>query len=224
MTVCRKRGASEQKNTIHQIFTLLISVMGAISFCRRAALTSPCRVLSSAWIWRDPQRGARVPVLKGSTHRSSRRVVILKQEGLQSWRPATEVGSQNPSPDVKTLCILEPQVWPELITSRDVESTCYKGSRTAIASASYRIEKPRIPENRRKIGKKRGNSIICLFLSYISPISPIFCLFLFLFSYSVAGQRNRNSRTSCDVIIFGIFGRICRRAPDYSSNLCPPKI
>ena len=41
------------------------------------------------------------------------------------------MGSQYPSPNVKTLCNFEPQSWPEIITSRDAESTCFKGSRTS---------------------------------------------------------------------------------------------
>ena len=35
------------------------------------------------------------------------------------------LGSQHPSPNVKTLCNFEPQIWPEMITSRDAESTCF---------------------------------------------------------------------------------------------------
>ena len=41
------------------------------------------------------------------------------------------MGSQHPSPDVRTLCNFELQIWPEIITSRDAESTCFKGSRTS---------------------------------------------------------------------------------------------
>ena len=41
------------------------------------------------------------------------------------------MGSQHPLPDVKTLCNFEPQIWPEIITSRDAESTCFNGSRTS---------------------------------------------------------------------------------------------
>ena len=41
------------------------------------------------------------------------------------------MGSQPPSPNVKTLCSFEPQIWPEILTSRDAESTCFKGSRTS---------------------------------------------------------------------------------------------
>ena len=41
------------------------------------------------------------------------------------------MGSQHPSPNVKTLCNFEPQIRPEIITSRDAESTCFKGSKTS---------------------------------------------------------------------------------------------
>ena len=41
------------------------------------------------------------------------------------------MGSQHPSPNVKTFCNFEPQTWPEMITSRDAESTCFEGSRTS---------------------------------------------------------------------------------------------
>ena len=41
------------------------------------------------------------------------------------------MGSQHPSPNVQTLCNFEPHIWPEIITSRDAESTCFKGSRTS---------------------------------------------------------------------------------------------
>ena len=42
-----------------------------------------------------------------------------------------KLGSQHASPYVKTLCNFEPQIWPEIITSRDAQSTCFKGSRTS---------------------------------------------------------------------------------------------
>ena len=41
------------------------------------------------------------------------------------------MGSQHPLPNVKTLWHFEPQIWPELITSHNAESTCFKGSRTS---------------------------------------------------------------------------------------------
>ena len=37
-----------------------------------------------------------------------------------------KMGSEHPSPNVKTLCNVEPQLWPEIITTRDAESTCFK--------------------------------------------------------------------------------------------------
>ena len=44
---------------------------------------------------------------------------------------AQELGSQHPSPNVKILCNFKPRIWPEIITSRDAKSTCFKGSRTS---------------------------------------------------------------------------------------------
>ena len=41
------------------------------------------------------------------------------------------MGSQHSSPNVKTICNLEPQIWLEIITSRDAENVCFKGSRTS---------------------------------------------------------------------------------------------
>ena len=38
---------------------------------------------------------------------------------------------QHPSPNMKTLCNFEPQIWPESITSCDAESAYFKGSRTS---------------------------------------------------------------------------------------------
>ena len=50
-------------------------------------------------------------------------------------------------------------------------------TRIAKALASYRIGKPRNPENRRKIGKIWENPIFCLFLVCFSNFLPIFLLF-----------------------------------------------
>ena len=41
------------------------------------------------------------------------------------------MGSQHPSPNVKNLCNFETQIWPEMITSHDAKSACFKGSRTS---------------------------------------------------------------------------------------------
>ena len=40
------------------------------------------------------------------------------------------MGSLHPSPNVKSFCNFEPQIWPEMITSRDAKSACFKGSRS----------------------------------------------------------------------------------------------
>ena len=41
------------------------------------------------------------------------------------------VGSQHPSPNVKSLCNFETQIRLEIITSRDAKSACFKGSQTS---------------------------------------------------------------------------------------------
>ena len=65
----------------------------------------------------------------------------------------------------------------------------------AKALAIYRIENPRNPENRRKIGKISENPIFCLFWVYFSDIfayfSPIFWISGVF--YSVDGQGFCNS-------------------------------
>ena len=58
------------------------------------------------------------------------------------------MGSQHPSPHVTTLCNFEPQIWPEVITSRDAESTCFKGSRTSCDVIIFGFFKAKFwPEN-----------------------------------------------------------------------------
>ena len=39
------------------------------------------------------------------------------------------LGREHPSANVKTLCNFEPQIWLEIITSRDAKRACFKGSR-----------------------------------------------------------------------------------------------
>ena len=41
------------------------------------------------------------------------------------------MGSQHPSPNVKTFYQFEPQIWLEIITSLDAKSACFKASRTS---------------------------------------------------------------------------------------------
>ena len=52
---------------------------------------------------------------------------------------AGSMGSQHPSPNVKTFCNFERQIWLEIITSRDAESACFKGSRTSCREIFFSI-------------------------------------------------------------------------------------
>ena len=63
------------------------------------------------------------------------------------------VGSQHPSPNVKNFPRFEPQIWPEIITSRDAESTCFKGSRTSCREKTFRICWP-------NFGRKRSHHVM----------------------------------------------------------------
>ena len=47
------------------------------------------------------------------------------------------MGSQHPSPNVKNLWNLETQIWLEMITSRDAESACFKGSQTSCTENNF---------------------------------------------------------------------------------------
>ena len=49
------------------------------------------------------------------------------------------MGSQHPSPNVKTFCKFEPQIWLEIITSRDAQSACFKGLRTSCREIIFGI-------------------------------------------------------------------------------------
>ena len=57
------------------------------------------------------------------------------------------------SPNVKTLCNFEPQFWPEFITSRDAESTCFKGSRMSCREIIFGIFWP-------NFGRKRSHHVM----------------------------------------------------------------
>ena len=48
------------------------------------------------------------------------------QRGSYSAKGRVSVGSQHPSPNVKTFCNFEPQIWLEIITSLDAKSACLK--------------------------------------------------------------------------------------------------
>ena len=59
------------------------------------------------------------------------RVLSAKRASQAIPQRERNMGSQYPSPNVKTFRNFEPQNWPEIVTSRDAESTCFKRSRTS---------------------------------------------------------------------------------------------
>ena len=66
-----------------------------------------------------------------------------------AWKfQSPSMGSQHPSPNVKTLCNFEPQIWPEMITSCDAGSTCFKGSRTSCREIIFGIFWPNFGQKR----------------------------------------------------------------------------
>ena len=60
---------------------------------------------------------------------------------------------QHPSPNVKTFCKFEPQIWLEIITSRDAKSACFKGSRTSCREIIFGIFWP-------NFGQKRSHHVM----------------------------------------------------------------
>ena len=60
---------------------------------------------------------------------------------------------QHPSPNVKTFCKFEPQIWLEIITSRDAKSACFKGSRTSCREILFGIFWP-------NFGQKRSHHVM----------------------------------------------------------------
>ena len=63
------------------------------------------------------------------------------------------MGSQYPSPNVKMFCKFEPQIWLEIITSRDAEIACFKGSRTSCREIIFGIFWP-------NFGRKRSHHVM----------------------------------------------------------------
>ena len=63
------------------------------------------------------------------------------------------MGSQHPSPNVKTFCKFEAQIWLEIITSRDAKSACFKGSRTSCREIIFGIFWP-------NFGQKRSHHVM----------------------------------------------------------------
>ena len=54
---------------------------------------------------------------------------------------------------MKTFCKFEPQIWLEIITSRDAKSACFKGSRTSCREIIFGIFWP-------NFGQKRSHHVI----------------------------------------------------------------
>ena len=67
------------------------------------------------------------------------------------------MGNQHPSPNVKTLCNFETQIWLEIITSRDAKSACFQGSRTSCREITVGI----LGAN---FGQKRSHHVMDVFL------------------------------------------------------------
>ena len=67
----------------------------------------------------------------------------------------TGMGSQHPSPNVKTFCNFEAQIWLEIITSRMrcAKSACFKGSRTSCREIIFGIFWP-------NFGQKRSHHVM----------------------------------------------------------------
>ena len=63
------------------------------------------------------------------------------------------MGSQHPSPNVKTFCKFEPQIWLKIITSRDAKSASFKGSRTSCREIIFGIFWP-------DFGRKRSHHVM----------------------------------------------------------------
>ena len=66
------------------------------------------------------------------------------------------MGSQHPSPNVKTLCNFETQIWLEIITSRDAKSACFKGSRTSCREIIFGLFGA-------NFGQKRSHHVMVMF-------------------------------------------------------------
>ena len=63
------------------------------------------------------------------------------------------MGNHHPSPNVKNLCTFEPQIWLEIITSRDAQSACFKGSQTSCTELISGVFWPRF-------GRKKSHHVM----------------------------------------------------------------
>ena len=71
------------------------------------------------------------------------------------------MGSQHPSPNVNTLSNFEPNFWPEIFTSRDAESTRFKGSRTSCEVIALGFSGP-------NVGRKSSHHVMDASCQYSS--------------------------------------------------------
>ena len=76
----------------------------------------------------------------------------IARVGAISWW-CWSLGSQHPSPNEKTFCKFEPQIWLEFITSRDAKSACFQGSRTSCREIFFGIFWP-------SFGQKRSHHVM----------------------------------------------------------------
>ena len=88
------------------------------------------------------------------------------------------MGSQHPSPNVKMFCNFEPQIWPEVITSRDAKCPWFEGLRTSCDVINLGVLGQILPG-------ARSHHVMdvdgCFLL--IAMNSPMFFLFLCIFVF-----------------------------------------
>ena len=89
-----------------------------------------------------------------TTHaKTGRTAQVFATQGGTHRNQTPLMGSQHPSPNVKTFCKFEPQIWLEIITSRDAKSACFKRSRTSCREIIFGIFWP-------NFGQKRSHHVM----------------------------------------------------------------
>ena len=110
-----------------------------------------------SWLFRGPHFGQILLVLaleKFSVTVSLRpRCAQVRDPTPRTPKKSKKRSNQHPSPNVKNFPRFQPQIWPEIITSRDAKSTCFKGSRTSCDVISFRIFGP-------NFGRKRSHHVM----------------------------------------------------------------
>ena len=105
-----------------------------------------------------------MPCLQGTLRERQR------AETYRKWATRFSMGSQHLSPNVKTFCSFEPQIWLEIITSHDAKSACFKGSRTSCREINLGIFWPKFwPE---KITSRDGCFLPILTLAVLMHPGP----------------------------------------------------